>query len=81
MVFRVLRVRNLLRLGLGLGLGLGLRLGSGWVGSEEVVDLSPNEVGLVGEVDAEAGLELLDDVVQGGEGRGGGVRVGSGVVD
>lgn len=38
----------LLLLLLVLGLGLGLR--SWWVGSEEVVDLGANKVGLVGEV-------------------------------
>lgn len=40
------------------------------MGSEKVVDLGPNEFSLVGEVVAELGLQLLNDVVERGEGRG-----------
>lgn len=38
-------------------------LGLWRVGSEEEVDLSPDELGPVGEADAEFGLQLLDDGV------------------
>lgn len=62
MVFRLLRWRRRRR--------LRLRLRSWWVGSEKVVDLGPNEFRLVGEVVAKLGLELLNDVVERGEGRG-----------
>lgn len=40
------------------------------MGAEEEGDLVADEGGLVGEVEAELGLELLDDAVDGGDGVG-----------
>lgn len=50
-------------------------------GIEEEADLGADEVEAVGEVDAELGLELVDDVVEGGEGGGVGLAGGGGVSD